>query len=68
MVIDFAQRIIARIACRYKAFALKLQETESSFANGMPAIIVIQNSYFSFMHCNNKKIFSSDQHFGAPTA
>jgi 6-pyruvoyltetrahydropterin/6-carboxytetrahydropterin synthase len=29
MVIDFAQRIIA-IACRYKAFALKLQETESS--------------------------------------
>jgi 6-pyruvoyltetrahydropterin/6-carboxytetrahydropterin synthase len=32
MVIDFAQRIIARVARRYKSFALKLQETESSFA------------------------------------
>jgi hypothetical protein len=35
----------------------------------MPAIIVIQNSYFSFMQLANKKIyFASDQHFGAPTA
>jgi hypothetical protein len=39
MVIDFAQRIIARLPADIKAFALKLQETESSLLNGMPAII-----------------------------
>jgi 6-pyruvoyltetrahydropterin/6-carboxytetrahydropterin synthase len=32
MVIDFAQRIIARLPADIKLFALKLQETESSFA------------------------------------
>jgi 6-pyruvoyltetrahydropterin/6-carboxytetrahydropterin synthase len=32
MVIDFAQRIIARLPVDIKLFALKLQETESSFA------------------------------------
>ncbi|MFB0910677.1 MAG: 6-carboxytetrahydropterin synthase QueD, partial [Flavobacterium sp.] len=30
--IDFAQRIIARLPADIKLFALKLQETESSFA------------------------------------
>jgi hypothetical protein len=38
MVIDFAQRIIARLPADIK-LALKLQETESSLPNGMPAII-----------------------------
>jgi 6-pyruvoyltetrahydropterin/6-carboxytetrahydropterin synthase len=32
MVVDFAQRIIARLPVDIKLFALKLQETESSFA------------------------------------
>jgi hypothetical protein len=40
MVIDFAQRI-ARLPADI-AFALKLQETESSLLNGMPAIICNQ--------------------------
>jgi hypothetical protein len=49
------------------SFALKLQETVV-FAEWYASDVVIQNSYFSFMHlANNKKIyFASDQHFGAP--
>jgi 6-pyruvoyltetrahydropterin/6-carboxytetrahydropterin synthase len=32
MVIDFAQRIIGRLPADIKLFSLKLQETDSSFA------------------------------------
>jgi 6-pyruvoyltetrahydropterin/6-carboxytetrahydropterin synthase len=32
MVVDFSQRIISRLPKEIKLFSLKLQETESSFA------------------------------------
>jgi hypothetical protein len=56
------------VDCRKNiSFFLKLQETESSFAEWFGVIIL--NLYFSFMQLpHNKKIyFASDQHFGAPT-
>jgi hypothetical protein len=64
----FSNRIKADYQRTLVFFSLKLQEQESSFADGLQVIVVNLNPYLVYANFSNKKKYlASDQHFGAYT-